>query len=310
MNTKKTKIMHFRRGSNQRSNYNFKINDVILEYVNSYKYLGVIMDENVKYDLAAKTITDSAGRALGSVINKARTYKDIGSRTFTTLYYRCVTPVMCYGAGIWGMNKEAMKLCHNIQKRAIRFFLGVHRFTPVDSMQGDMGWTSIPTTINIEILRLWNRMVNTKIETTKLTFNYDLNNGGKWSRTVQEIMKSIGLESAFHNRATVNLKVCTELMMDNNQREWLTACEQKPKLRSYVRFKHEYKMEKYISFNFTKYERSLCAQFRSGILPLRIEVGRYRQEPLEERVCDFCTRNDIEDEEHFIFDCPLYDEER
>ena len=310
VNTKKTKIMHFRNVNTQQSTYEFKINEETLEYVDNYKYLGVIMNENMKYDSAIKRITDSAGRALGSIINKAKSYRDIGASTFTTLYQRCVSPIMCYGAGVWGSHRDAPKLCHNIQKRAIRYYLGVHRFTPIDSIQGDMGWISIPTTINIEILRLWNRMIKTKIDTTKLLFNYEINLEGKWSKNVLEILKSIGQEDAFYHKSTVNLKFCQELMLQLNQQEWINACKQKPKLRTYIKFKQEYKMEKYISFNFTKYERSLCAQFRSGILPLRIEVGRYRQEQVEERICDFCPMNEIEDEEHFIFDCPLYAEER
>ena len=127
VNTKKTKIMHFRNVNTQQSTYEFKINEETLEYVDNYKYLGVIMNENMKYDSAIKRITDSAGRALGSIINKAKSYRDIGASTFTTLYQRCVSPIMCYGAGVWGSHRDAPKLCHNIQKRAIRYYLGVHR---------------------------------------------------------------------------------------------------------------------------------------------------------------------------------------
>lgn len=108
-----------------------------------------------------------------------------------------------------------------------------------------MGWISIPTTINIEILRLWNRMIKTKIDTTKLLFNYEINLEGKWSKNVLEILKSIGQEAAFCHKSTVNLKFCQELMLQLNQQEWINACKQKPKLRTYIKFKQEYKMEKY-----------------------------------------------------------------
>ena len=46
------------------------------------------------------------------------------------------------------------------------------------------------------------------------------------------------------------------------------------------------------------------AQFRLGVLPLKIETGRYQNIP-EERTCDSCS-NTIENEIHFMFDCPQY----
>ncbi len=38
-------------------------------------------------------------------------------------------------------------------------------------------------------------------------------------------------------------------------------------------------------------------------------AGRYKMIPREERLCNFCHLNEIEDEKHFIF-CPLYDQLR
>ena len=47
------------------------------------------------------------------------------------------------------------------------------------------------------------------------------------------------------------------------------------------------------------------AQFRLGVLPLKIESGRYQNMPEEQRTCDTCS-NTVENETHFIFDCPQY----
>ncbi len=48
-----------------------------------------------------------------------------------------------------------------------------------------------------------------------------------------------------------------------------------PKLRTYLDFKETLEREKYLNFDFSTRERSLLAQFRFGILPKRIEMGRY-----------------------------------
>ena len=59
-----------------------------------------------------------------------------------------------------------------------------------------------------------------------------------------------------------------------------------------------------------RFERSLISKFCYGTLPLRIETGRYTNEALENRICNFCDLNEIEDEIHFAFHCPLYEQEK
>ena len=54
----------------------------------------------------------------------------------------------------------------------------------------------------------------------------------------------------------------------------------------------------------------MTAQFRCGILPLRIETGRFRNLPVEERICELCNLRQVEDEQHFLCDCPKYEELR
>ena len=52
------------------------------------------------------------------------------------------------------------------------------------------------------------------------------------------------------------------------------------------------------------------AQFRSDILPIRIETGRYIGERPEDRLCRCCSEHEIENESHFLLDCTFYSEIR
>ena len=58
--------------------------------------------------------------------------------------------------------------------------------------------------------------------------------------------------------------------------------------------------------NLTRSERSVMAQFRCGVLPLRIETGRFVGEQVGDRLCRFCDLNLVEDEKHFLLVCPSY----
>jgi hypothetical protein len=57
-------------------------------------------------------------------------------------------------------------------------------------------------------------------------------------------------------------------------------------------------------------KRSYLAQFRSDILPLQIEVGRWANKYVEERLCLTCNGGLVEDEKHFIFLCNYYNSKR
>lgn len=52
--------------------------------------------------------------------------------------------------------------------------------------------------------------------------------------------------------------------------------------------------------------RTLLARFRTGSHNLEVETGRWAQVLRENRKCKCCNLDHVEDEMHFVFDCPLY----
>ena len=58
--------------------------------------------------------------------------------------------------------------------------------------------------------------------------------------------------------------------------------------------------------------RRILAKFRSGSLPLQIEIGRYAKPkvPLDNRICKLCKDNVVEDELYFLLCCDFYSDLR
>ena len=69
------------------------------------------------------------GRALGSIIAKYKNMNYIGYDTYTKLFDTGVSPVLEYGSEVWGYGK--FENIQQVQNKAIRIFLGVHRFAPI-----------------------------------------------------------------------------------------------------------------------------------------------------------------------------------
>ena len=92
---------------------------------------------------------------------------------------------------------------------------------------------------------------------------------------------------------------------------WQTEALTKPKLRSYLNFKTEYReTEEYVQNVRIKPHRSLLARLRGGTPPLQNETGRYIGLPVEERICRSCNKGQVEDEQHFCVECPALEEAR
>jgi hypothetical protein len=310
VNQSKSNIVQFRKVNQTRSNHVFKLGALELGYVKEYKYLGVFFNEFVNFNDNADVIAESSGRALGSVISKLKRNNFMAYSTYSKLFETCVVPIADYASEIWGYKNYSKP--NLIQNRAMRIFLGVHRYAPVAGLEGDMGWMSPQYRRWLNILRYWNRLII--MEENRLTrkmFDYAysgfLSGCSNWCGDVFSILSSIGLQSVFENKSVVNIDNCKVLLFNKQRESWSNAVVNKPKLRFYVLFKEDFGVEHYVTLNLTSSERSVLAQIRFGILPLHVETGRFNNTKLEERKCQVCDIDAIEDECHFLFECTRYD---
>ena len=70
--------------------------------------------------------------------------------------------------------------------------------------------------------------------------------------------------------------------------------------------KENFSTENYATKHLARNKRSLFAQLRIGILPLKIETGRFTNIPVDNRICVYCDSGEIEDEFHFVLSCEFY----
>ena len=86
------------------------------------------------------------------------------------------------------------------------------------------------------------------------------------------------------------LQTVKEHLVEKDTHQWQLRVASIPKLRTFALFKINPKAELYVTLIIPKCKRSIFCQFRSGILLLAIETGRYRNEPADERLCEICRR--------------------
>ena len=129
---------------------------------------------------------------------------------------------------------------------------------------------------------------------------------GTWSYCVKKLFSDIDLLYHFDNSIPCSIETASRCFYENYQDIWNIERYGKAKLRYYNMFKSDLLPEEYLNLHIHKYQRSLFAQFRAGILPLHVETGRFRNLPLEQRLCVLCDKSEVEDEYHFLCQCAVY----
>ncbi len=131
-----------------------------------------------------------------------------------------------------------------------------------------------------------------------------------WSSSFKNLLLDLDMEHYWTGNRQIPLEIVKSRITERFARDWRHHCLTKDKLRTYRLFKTDIKTASHLTSNLPKYERSLISQLRLGILPLRIETGRYHNLNEAERICELCDSNQVENEHHFLFECGLYNDER
>ena len=128
--------MHVRKASKPQTEYAFKYDDMTLEIVPKYRYLGLIVHEHLDYNVTTNELLSSSSRSLGSLVSKYYAMDGMDYATYTKIFDSTVTPIIEYGSGVWGIKRYDS--LERLQYRAMRTFLGVSLSAPIPAIMGDM----------------------------------------------------------------------------------------------------------------------------------------------------------------------------
>ena len=208
----------------------------------------------------------------------------------------------------------------------MRSFLGTGKQTSLVTIEGDMGWLPVQIRHRIEMLRLWFRLCSLPDDRlTKCIFLYDYKQScrrkNNWCSSIKSILEDCDMEYFFRNiDLCANLSpIAVKTVLGDAKKTlwrkykynfWAPEIARQPKLRTYRKFKTTFKTEDYVKLNLSRANRSMLSRMRNGTYPLNIELGRYRNLPVEKRLCINCNTGAVESEIHFLCECNNYKELR
>lgn len=197
------------------------------------------------------------------------------------------------------------------------------RYTPNSAVQGDIGWKPTELRQWSTVINQWLRLKNMDRERlNRKIFDWAESNANRrcqnFNYRVNKMLEEAGLQYQFgvtnpavfkRNLANyISEKFLSRWSEDVNRVNARHGSGQN-KLRTYKLFKSVYEAENYLTCVMPHRHRSAYAKFRCGVAPIRLETGRYERLPQEQRICFNCQL-EIENEEHVLLNCPLYNDLR
>ena len=203
------------------------------------------INENLDFNFTSQMQADSAGRALSSLISKMIKNKGFPYSVYSMLYQACVCSVSLYGSEVFGFSK--FESVYNLHLRAIRAFLGLPKNTASSGLASEFDWLMPQYQSHIKMVQFFNRVLstsNSRILKHVYQWDYALNKSGKiktWSSEVKTILHENDLGYIFDSQQIFPTNIVTNQLkvslIRKQQEQVKLECENKPKLRTFLKIK-------------------------------------------------------------------------
>ncbi len=123
---------------------------------------------------------------------------------------------------------------------------------------------------------------------------------------IKHILECVNMSCGKLGEEKIDLDVMKARLKTIYTDKLLLEANSMQKLRTFVEIYDKEQPRTIVSSNLPRNHKSLLSKLKVGILPLHIETGRWKDIPLEERICYACDEFNLEDEYHFLIHCDSY----
>ena len=315
VNVEKTKVVIYKKGGNNSQNEPIFYNNEQIEMVQSFNYLGIVLSSGGSFIQTTQALSDKGLKAMGSLFAITKDMH-VPVKIMLNLFDSYVTSILCYACEVWGfVNADDIERVH---RRFLKRILGVKMSTANSAVYGELGRYPLYINRYVRIIKYFIKLYTVKQTNCILysTLCY-MRNGAEniircnnWITKVRDLLQNTGFVDVWMYPESVNANVFIPIfknrLIDMYIGLWLNDLNVKSSLTLYKELKHRFELSDYLNiiqnFNLRKY----ISKLRLSSHMLKIESGRHTNIPKNERKCNICNSNDIEDEYHFVIVCPLY----
>lgn len=291
-----------------------------IEIVSFYKYLGVYFTPKLIWSKTKEVLALQASKAVNRIFHFQRQFGYFPVNDIFRLFDSIVKPILCYGSEIWGY--EYSKTIEKIHIQFCKKFVGLHQNTADYFALSECGRYPLAVTYMSNSVKYWAKVVQMpdhRYPKQCYIMLRSLTEAGKvtWASHIRTLLfmygfgyvweaNTVGDSISFVNMFKQRIKDCF-------LQQWHTDINESPKSLHYKHFKLILEMESYLTVDLPYVNRKVLANFRCSSHSLMIEKGRHQNIERQYRVCQLCLKRNVyvvEDEFHFFYVCPFYNEMR
>ncbi len=253
VNTKKTKCMVFNKNGRLLLRP-FYLNNVQLECVRVYKYLGFIITPSGELSTGLKDLRDRAFRALMKIKRDLGTSFNQDIPLILSMIDSLVKPILLYCSDFWGCFKlPKSNPIDNLHMAMLKQVLGVQKQTTNDGVLLELGRTPLCFDSKRFSIKNWERIIRGNANTPLLdSLKESIELNLPWTSHIKSNLENIGLlnfyTGDYSSKAPFVFKKLFQRLCDIFHQETFAKIKgERSKLRTYSIFKKEQGYEQYLS---------------------------------------------------------------
>ena len=307
--------MVFRKGGRLPNDLDFKYNNVSIEIVSKFCYLGVTFTSGGSSFETQKTLSGQALKAVFTLNKYLYNFTSLKPSHILELFDRLVSPILNFGSEVWGFYKATS--IETVHLQFCKKILGVKPSTQNDFIYGELGRTDYQSRRYVSIIKFWLKVVSSHDNKyIRQIYAMMLNDmvthplKQNWASRVKDLLSRLGFFEVWESQGVGNEKlflgIFKQRVRDVFTQNWHLRLEDSTRARCFITFS-SFQYKTYLDMlNIAKYRKYL-SRLRLSSHRLEVEAGRWAKPnkiPYENRKCKNCDV--LEDEFHFVMECSLY----
>ena len=312
-NDKKSKILI----TGQRiSNKKWQIGNKLLDETANYKYLGVIINRQIKDNNHILDLISSKCSKLESYTRYTLSkHSDINRVDFgNSLWHSAILPSLAHTSGTWfddtaTTREKLLSSQYKCAKAVLRLQCNPSKYATLC----ELGWLPISYELDIRRMSYYKYLNNlnelrlAKIVFTELRelYNENIDTNFAYFKNIRNICQSQGLDHIFLNAGDINLHQFKTFVQANCYSEMREKMSELPSLELFKTLKQNHACSPYLTCKSAFRSIQLKFKLRTGVLGLGADIKRQHRGSGQ---CPHC--NVFDSYKHFIFYCNNLKNER
>ena len=320
VNHSKTKVVIFetRRSGCQ----DFMYDGTLVQRQDSYKYLGFTFHATKSMAYGVGFLVAAARKAMHAMQRRCAFLGLTDPAAKCQLFDTLVLPILSYACEVWATDPDLGQACETLHRQFLRQLLGVRKSVTNEIILAEFGRFPLQVHFWQQVLRYHNRAATLPLtRLVKLALIdglvqvndqwFDTYDSGPWRAELDTFLQVQPGKPETLQTLEVASIVKFQQQLFNLSYRINTGFSS---LTFYRTIQPDHQYAEYLSAVKCYPHRRLLSRFRCGCHGLRVDTGRFGKNSQaltrEQRICEVCGSSSVEDEHHFLFDCPAYNEVR